>query len=73
MGLDLKGCRALVTGASSGIGAGLAEALAAQEPLSASVPGAASGWPRWSTGAWSTRPRAGCGWWTWPISTPWTN
>jgi short-subunit dehydrogenase len=30
MGLDLKGCRALVTGASSGIGAGLAEALAAE-------------------------------------------
>jgi short-subunit dehydrogenase len=28
--LDLKGCRTLVTGASSGIGAGLAEALAAQ-------------------------------------------
>src|SRR6202789_2707372 len=30
MGLYLKGCRALVTGASSGIGAGLAEALAAE-------------------------------------------
>ena len=30
MGLALKGSRALVTGASSGIGAGLAEALAAQ-------------------------------------------
>src|SRR5277367_1768569 len=30
MGVDLKGCRALVTGASSGIGAGLAEGLAAQ-------------------------------------------
>jgi short-subunit dehydrogenase len=30
MGLELKGCRTLVTGASSGIGAGLAEALAAE-------------------------------------------
>jgi short-subunit dehydrogenase len=30
MGLDLKGCRALVTGASTGIGEGLAEALAAR-------------------------------------------
>jgi short-subunit dehydrogenase len=30
MGLNLKGCRTLVTGASSGIGAGLAEALAAE-------------------------------------------
>jgi len=30
MGLELKGCRALVTGASSGIGAGLAVALAEQ-------------------------------------------
>ncbi len=30
MGLELKGCRALVTGASTGIGAGLAEGLAAQ-------------------------------------------
>jgi short-subunit dehydrogenase len=29
MGVDLSGCRALVTGASSGIGEGLAEALAA--------------------------------------------
>jgi short-subunit dehydrogenase len=30
MGLELKGCRTLVTGASSGIGAGLAESLAQQ-------------------------------------------
>jgi short-subunit dehydrogenase len=30
MGVNLKGCRTLVTGASSGIGAGLAEALAAE-------------------------------------------
>src|SRR3984957_15225137 len=30
MGMDLKDCRALITGASSGIGAGLAEALAAE-------------------------------------------
>ena len=68
MGFELQGSRVLVTGASSGIGAGLAEAFArAGAVRRACAPAAPTGSARWRNGAVRTAPRPTSGSPTSPI------